>query len=160
MFEHLSGDDTITTWLGFGLELREFVRYHRSHSKRLDTGQVCTAKGHQTRQIGEPHDAVWRPSAYTTRVRCLTCLTHAFKSFRWFFLIRLHFCPYCGVTLGHLRELVSINADVVVLVLQDLGILGVIQGQGQSQGNDGGESNDGLHFEFCLGWFERADNWI
>ena len=52
---------------------------------------------------------------------------------------------------GHLgselnvHKVVSIDSDVVVLVTEDLGVLGVIQGSGDGEGQDGGEDNQELH---------------
>lgn len=56
----------------------------------------------------------------------------------------------------HLRVFVSIDSDVVVLVTQDLGLAVVIQGGGASHGQDGGEDDDHLHFEWGVVCFFRC----
>ena len=53
-----------------------------------------------------------------------------------------------GHTIAGLEgEFVAINSDVVVLVTEHLGVLGVIDGGGNSQGQDGGEDNDQFHVD-------------
>jgi hypothetical protein len=55
-------------------------------------------------------------------------------------------------TTNNLREFVSVNANVVIFVSQDLGILWAVQWLGQGEGYAGDEHNDGLHFS-VLGVF-------
>ena len=49
----------------------------------------------------------------------------------------------------HIREVVSIDSDVVVFVSDDLGDTGIIGalGSGQDGGDNGGEHNQEFHFD-------------
>jgi len=73
-----------------------------------------------------------------------------------------------SLSLRHSPEVVAIGADVVVVVSQDSGMLGVIQGSGTDRGNQNkganGQDTDagGLHvcFDFLFKTFQEVLRYI